>query len=54
MQITPRIIKDGDSGIEQRLYHELTEKELIDFNIDDGVMKKLEAIEHKVENAIKE
>ncbi len=54
VQITPRIIKDGGSGIEQHLYHELTEKELLDFNIDNGVMKKLEAIEHKVENAIKE
>ena len=54
VQITPRIIKQGDSGIEQKLYHKLTQEQLLEFNIDEGVMKKLEEIEHKVENAIKE
>ena len=52
VQITPRIITDGDSGIEQKLYHRLTEEELMDFNIDDGILKGLQKIED-IENAIK-
>ena len=52
VQITPRIITDGDSGIEQKLYHRLTEEELMNFNIDDGILKGLQKIED-IENAIK-
>ena len=53
VQITPRIITDGDSGIQQNLYHKLTQDELLRFNIDDGVLKALNKIEEDVENAIK-
>jgi len=52
VQITPRIIKDGDSGIERKLYHKLTEDQLLDFNIDKGLLKPLEKIED-FENILK-
>ena len=53
VQITPRIITDGDSGIKQRLYHKLTQDQLFNFNIDAGVLKTLEQMEENVEKAIK-
>ena len=34
IQITPRIIREGESGIERKLYHQITEKELLNFGVD--------------------
>ena len=45
IQITPRIIKDGtpgvSSGIEEKLYHKLTEEELLKYNISTSILDEL-------------
>ena len=51
VQITPRIIKDGYSGIQEKLYHRLTQEELIDYDIDKkGLMNKLKELMKKEDN----
>jgi len=42
VQVTPRIMIDDESGIEEKLYHRLTEEELIEYGVDkDGLIDKL-------------
>ncbi len=54
VQITPRIIDDGYSGIEQKLYHKLSESELLDFDIDkEGILKSLRKFEETIEDGLK-
>ena len=53
VQITPRIITEGDSGIKQNLYHKLTEEQLMKFNIDEKALKGLEQMEERVEDILK-
>ena len=53
VQITPRIITEGDSGIKQNLYHKLTEEQLMKFNIDEKALKGLERMEERVEDILK-
>ena len=53
VQITPRIITEGDSGIKQNLYHKLTEEQLMKFNIDEKALKGLEQVEERVEDILK-
>ena len=53
VQITPRIITEGDSGIKQNLYHKLTEDELMKFNIDEKALKELNQMEENIEDILK-
>tara|TARA_B100000519_G_scaffold51167_1_gene41637 strand:+ start:208 stop:1671 length:1464 start_codon:yes stop_codon:yes gene_type:complete len=53
VQITPRIITEGNSGIKQNLYHKLTEEQLMKFNIDEKALKGLEQMEERVEDILK-
>lgn len=53
VQITPRIITDGDSGIKQNLYHKLTEDALMEFNIDEKALKGLNQMEENIEDILK-
>ena len=53
VQITPRIITEGNSGIKQNLYHKLTEEQLMKFNIDEKALKGLERMEERVEDILK-
>ena len=42
VQVTPRIIGDGSSGIEPEQYHVITEKELIDYGKEkDGLIDRI-------------
>ena len=53
VQITPRIITEGNSGIKQNLYHELTEQQLMKFNIDEKALKGLNQMEENIEDILK-
>ena len=54
VQITPRIITDGESGIQKKLDHKLTEDELINFDIKRGLDYYLDQFKNDDEDAIQD